>query len=193
MSRQAQVNSVVRDQFPVFESDGYTKRSGETAFDTSLWVDGTLSSVSVSISEIGVSGEYEVTFIPNSLGTWVLEIAIPFNRQRWAETVLVGLDQGEAQLNVAYDGDTGILYMDAWLDRDGTAIPQSELSSCAVSIFDPAGGLMFTSSSTSPGTDGKFRMQQTIGLTSERSYSAVVTIEDSRGAVKTSQAFSTAG
>ena len=71
--------SIVVDHFPVFNWDGETRVSGETSFSVLLWRNAELSSESVSISEIGTTGEYSVSFNPSDPGFWVLEIAIGYN------------------------------------------------------------------------------------------------------------------
>lgn len=80
MSRQAKTNELVTDQFPVFELDGYTKRSGETDFTVSIWRDGVESAVVVSIVEIAASGEYKLSFTPDASGYWYIEILVGYNK-----------------------------------------------------------------------------------------------------------------
>ena len=193
MRRQVQINSVVTDQFPIWESDGYTKKSGETVFLARLWKDGVSSSNTVTITEIGNTGEYLIQFVPDEMGFWLIEVTIDYNKQVWQGQFDVGSDQGEAQLNVAYDDDTSDLYMDVWLDRDGTSILASELVSCSVELYDSNGTLLFTSNSASADADGRFRMSENLSLISDRAYSAKVTVTDIRGTVETNQAFTTAG
>lgn len=191
MSRQVQINSLVIDQFPVWESDGFTKRSGETVFTSNLWNDGVPSVLPVAISEIGVSGEYQASFTPDSMGMWLLEILIPYNEQVWFQLFDVGSDQGEAQLIVAFEDGTNTLYMDIWLDRDGTSVLASDLVSCSIEVFDPTGVSLFTENSVTPDSDGKFRISRVQSLASNRTYSAQVSVTDSRGTVITSQSFTT--
>jgi hypothetical protein len=85
MSRDVKIGETVVDQFPVFDTDGYTKKSGETVFTKSLWVNGAPSGQTVTISEIGSSGEYEVGFTPNAEGYWALQILIDYNKDVWGE------------------------------------------------------------------------------------------------------------
>lgn len=84
MSRQIEAGETVIDQFPVFEWDGYTKKSGETVFTTSLWKDGVSQpALPVTISEIGASGEYKVDFEPDDSGFWLLQVLIDYNKDVW--------------------------------------------------------------------------------------------------------------
>jgi hypothetical protein len=83
MARQVKTDVLVVDQFPVFEDDGYTKKSGETLFTPRIWLDGSPQAVPVSISEIGVSGEYKVEFTPNANGFWRVTVLIDYNKDIW--------------------------------------------------------------------------------------------------------------
>ena len=80
MTRQINLGDLVVDQFPVFNFDGYTKRSGETSFTKTVWKDGVVQSNPVSIAEIGSSGEYKWQFTPNSVGWWKVEVVVDFNK-----------------------------------------------------------------------------------------------------------------
>lgn len=191
MSRQVQISSLAIDQFPVWELDGYSKKSGETVFTTTLWRDGVVSLIPVTIAEIGVSGEYRASFTPNLRGLWILEVKVPYNGQVWGQTFDVGSDHAESQLIVAYEETTDTLYMDVWLDRDGTSVPSAELVSCSIEVFDPDGVSVFTASSNLPDPDGKFRMSRVQILLDNRTYGARILVVDVRGPVTTSQAFTT--
>jgi len=82
-SRQIRVGDPVVDHFPVFDLDGYTKKSGETTFTSVLWKDGIESAVSVSISEISSSGEYKVSFTPDTIGVWSVQVFVNYNKDWW--------------------------------------------------------------------------------------------------------------
>lgn len=79
MTRQVKVGDTVIDQFPVFDFDGYSKVSGQTSFDTEVWKDGVAQGTSVTISEIGSSGEYKISLIPDSPGWWKVEVDVNYN------------------------------------------------------------------------------------------------------------------
>jgi hypothetical protein len=54
--------------------DWMTKISGQAAnYTCTIWCDGVVSAVVGVVSEIGVSGEYLVTFTPTAEGHWVVE------------------------------------------------------------------------------------------------------------------------
>ena len=98
MSRQVKIGEVVVDSFPVFDLDGYSKKSGETFFTSVLRQDGIDSAVFVSISEIGVSGDYRINFTPDSVGVWMLDVFSDYSKEWWG---------GEY---VAMDGDISDVY-----------------------------------------------------------------------------------
>lgn len=85
MSREVKVSEEVVDQFPVFDLDGYTKKSGETSFTKTIWQNGSVrSDIPVTISEIGSSpGEYKVSWTPDSVGFWMVEVDINYNKDVW--------------------------------------------------------------------------------------------------------------
>jgi len=194
LSIEGQVGIDIIDLFPVWQLDGYTKKSGETSFDVTLWKDGIVNSATVTITETMSSGMYEARFIPDELGFWYLEVKIPYNGQVWKGEYNIGLDHPEAQMNVAYDDDTSILYMSVWMDREGESVEASELVSCEVKLYDVTGdSLLFTATSSTVKTDGRFHLQETLGLVSDRTYSAIVEVTDSRGTARTYQEFTTIG
>lgn len=84
-SREVEVGSAVLDQFPAFENDGYSKRSGLSAGDFSsiVFLNGAIVILPVTISEIGISGEYCVSFTPSTVGLYELQVLIDFNKQIW--------------------------------------------------------------------------------------------------------------
>ena len=65
-----------------FELDGYTKRSGLTSsdFTITLFKNGISDSTPVSISEIGISGEYRVNVTFTTDGFYSLQILIHFSK-----------------------------------------------------------------------------------------------------------------
>jgi len=83
MARHVTLGTEASDQFPVLEADGYTKKSGETAFVKKLWKNGDPQALPVTITEIGTSGEYEINFTPDTIGFWSLEVLIDYNKQLW--------------------------------------------------------------------------------------------------------------
>lgn len=76
MGREVPVNIEVVDQFPVYDTDGYTRISGMVQGDFTIIVyyNGVVQvAYPVTITEIS-SGEYKTTFTPNAVGFWVVVI-----------------------------------------------------------------------------------------------------------------------
>jgi hypothetical protein len=85
MSRVVPVGDPVIDQFPVFDLDGWSKVSGRTDFTATIWKDGVVQVIPVTIAEIGTSGEYKIEWTPTSFGYWRAEVLIGYNKERWGE------------------------------------------------------------------------------------------------------------
>jgi len=88
MNRDVPINELVIDQFPAFENDGYTKRSGLSVgsgdFTPQLYFNGALDATPVTIAEIGTLGDYKVSFTPTQAGYYELQVLIDFNKDIWA-------------------------------------------------------------------------------------------------------------
>ncbi len=82
-AREIRVGIPAVDHFPAFEPDGFTKRSGLSAFTVSVFRDGAVDPLSVTIVEISSTGEYSVNFTPNAIGYWVVQVQIDFNGDIW--------------------------------------------------------------------------------------------------------------
>jgi hypothetical protein len=81
--REVLINVPVVDQFAAFENDGWNKRTGlvqPADFVEVVWNDAVVSAQAVTITEIGTSGEYAVSFTPNAAGLWVVQILVDFNK-----------------------------------------------------------------------------------------------------------------
>jgi hypothetical protein len=85
MSRQVETSEPVQDNFSAFENDGYTKRSGLTApdFTVTVYKDGAPLALSVTITEIGSTGEYMVELTPAVDGFYSVQILIDFSKEIW--------------------------------------------------------------------------------------------------------------
>ena len=153
MGRLVKVDTVVTDQFPVWEPDGVTKKSGETVFTKRIWQNGNVSVQPVVITEIGTSGEYEVTFTPNAEGFWIVEVTIPYNDDVWFGEYTA--TRGEPMFGSSFstDGTTGEFGI--WLDLDGVRF--TGLDSMTAEVRDASGGLVTGLSGTGPSGDGVFR------------------------------------
>ena len=96
MLRTAKVSEEVIEQFAVFDTDGYTKLTGQAGSCTAtLWKDGVESAVSVTIAEIGTTGEYTAKFTPDAAALWVLEVEDSTHRVWRAEVEVRAADVGD--------------------------------------------------------------------------------------------------
>lgn len=77
MSRTGVKDAAVTVQFPLRQrNDPATKLSGRAAgFAGVVWLTGILDDISVTVSEIGATGEYKAVFTPDAVGLWELEVA----------------------------------------------------------------------------------------------------------------------
>jgi hypothetical protein len=85
ISREVEIGSAALDQFPAFENNGYSKRSGLGVgdFTSTVFLNGAVVVLPVTISEIGSSGEYRTSFVPAAGGLYEVQVLIDFNKQIW--------------------------------------------------------------------------------------------------------------
>ena len=85
MTREIETGGLAIDQFPAFENDGYSKRSGlgPGDFVSTVFRNSAIISLAVTIQEIGASGEYKVSFTPPGDGLYELQVLIGFNKEIW--------------------------------------------------------------------------------------------------------------
>lgn len=85
MVREVQRTVAVVDQFPVFEPDGHTKKSGLVAgnFTSEVFQEGVVVPLSVTVTEIGATGEYKTSFTPGGHGLYELQVKNDYNDEIW--------------------------------------------------------------------------------------------------------------
>ena len=85
MIREVETGTAVIDQFPAFENDGFTKRSGllAAAFTSTVYRNGVIVVLPVTITEVGSTGEYKTSFTPALDGLHEVQVLIDFNKQIW--------------------------------------------------------------------------------------------------------------
>jgi hypothetical protein len=83
--REIERNVAAIDQFPVFEPDGHTKKSGLLAgnFTSTVFQEGVVVAVVVTITEIGATGEYKTSFTPTGQGLYELQVKNDYNDEIW--------------------------------------------------------------------------------------------------------------
>lgn len=177
MSRYTTLGEEIVDQFSVWASNGYDKVSGVTSFDVSLWFEGVPSVRPVVISEIGVSGEYKVSFTPNTVGSWVLEVKIPSNLDVWGGEykVVRGKEEDiEMRFSIADDGNE--ITMLCWTEIDGqrTLIP----TSCSAKIIGEVGEVKDLGTNNSPDANGAFSFVTDSDLDPHTPYYVAISMTD---------------
>ena len=85
MIYEVKTGTATVDQFPAFEDDGFTKRSGLSGgdFTAKVWRNSAVIALPVSISEIDADGDYSVSVTPASDGLYRVEVLIGFNKEIW--------------------------------------------------------------------------------------------------------------
>lgn len=85
MTREVERNAPVVDQFPVFESDGHTKKSGLLAgnFTSEVFRQGAVVALPVTVTEIGTTGEYKTSFTPTDYDLYELQVKNDHNNDIW--------------------------------------------------------------------------------------------------------------
>lgn len=145
---------VVIDQFPVWDWDGHTKVSGHAVFNISLWKNGAPSAQPVTVEEIGTSGEYRVTFTPDSEGVWACEVINTYNWDSWFGEYQAALPKIDIQASMA-DNNTEAVFA-LWVEQDGAR--QTDFDSIEAAVKDSEGNTVhdFGGNST-PTADGVYR------------------------------------
>jgi len=189
MPRKVLLGPIV-DQFPIYELDGIHKHSGGSAYTVTIWKDGVEQAIDYTITEIGTSGEYTFEFTPDDVGYWVAEVIIAYNTEVYAgEYDVYETDPAQALFNAAYD--SGTLYLEAWLDRQGISVPAADLVSCQVDVYEQDGSLLVSSTSAAPRLNGRFSMTESVVLLDDKPYNVSVSVTDALGTITTYHAFTT--
>lgn len=92
MTREVATGSAAIDQFPAFEDNGVAKRTGLLPgdFAPTVFRDGAVVVLPVTITEIAATGEYRTSFTPDANGFYELHVLIVFNGEtRFARYVSV--------------------------------------------------------------------------------------------------------
>ncbi len=156
MTIQVPLGDVAKDNFPIFEADGYTKKSGETSFTTTIRKDSVVQAIASSIAEDGTTGEYVFSFTPDTKGSWSVEVLIDYNKDIWYGefAVGVGVEAIVFQASMADDGVTAVFGI--WIEENG--VRRTDITSMSAVLKDTAGGTIINmGTNTTPTVDGIFR------------------------------------
>lgn len=134
-------NDQVKDQISVYDDTGVAKISGLTLvggdFTVTVWLDGVPDALPVSITEIGVSGEYLVEFTPNLEGTWIVEVVVNPIQEAFKITAVAGGAVDLSTILTQNDRILGLLHNNSILDNQ-TYDSQGQLLTARLRIFDDA-------------------------------------------------------
>jgi hypothetical protein len=96
------------------------------------------------------------------------------------------------RLGVAYDDLTDRLIVEVTLSRQGQPMPAAELAGAQIDVYDSDDNLIFTVSDLAPDSLGVFRMlKDAPGLTADRLYYVLVTVDTTAGQVTANKGFHT--
>ena len=125
----------VRDHFPLISlDDGYSKKSGEMVFTSYLWKDNAVSAVPVTVAEIGSSGEYGVSFTPDSEGVWSVQVLADYNKDLWGSEYLAATG-GQQDVVDMLKRLLGLSQENIFIDNTDFD-PDTQLVTSRVRIFD---------------------------------------------------------
>lgn len=132
---QASVGDTFIDQFSAFEDDGVAKRSGLQAVDftVTVWMNGAVKSTTTTITEIGTSGEYKISFTVDMAGTWKVEVRLNFSGEILYSVCQVGAGGGPTGVQRLL----GLMHENAVIDKQ-LYDAQGQLVSARLRVFDSA-------------------------------------------------------
>jgi hypothetical protein len=179
MTRSIKLGDTATDQFPVWHLTTVgTKVSGETAFTKRLWKDGVVDSETVTVAEIGSTGEYKVTFTPDDVGFWGLEIIPDYNSDSWYNEYEVV--KPTLNIRASISGDDTTINVAIWFDQNGE--PRTDLDGMAAEIIDQDGTQIVDMGSDAPNSEGISEFSAASGLlTADTPY--LVKVTASKGSV----------
>jgi hypothetical protein len=168
MTRKIVLGEKFTGQFPVYESDGYTKKTGETTFTATVWKNAIEQVAAVTITEIGTSGEYKVQFTPNDAGIWEISVLIDYNKQIWFEQFEAGQLQVDWGMSAADDASN--LNIAVWLEHEGERITNVTSVAAVIRELDGTQVVDLGTDST-PTTEGVFSFSTAItNITANTAY-----------------------
>lgn len=121
--RELQRDVAAVDQFSALEADGYNKRTGlalPADFTVTVWLNGAVSALTPTITEIGTSGEYRLDFTPTADGLLIVEVLIDFSKDLLRfryEVVEAKTNQQARKLDLAATAGPGAAVTGSLLDR----------------------------------------------------------------------------
>lgn len=172
MARRVTVDVLVHDSFNVLAADGITKVTGlvqATDFAITVFRDGAVvTPFTVTVTEIGTTGEYDVQFTPDQIGYW--EVHIESTTQTPNRRF-----EGEYQVESVQDGALpGQVFHDRVTDDRGNGLPY-----VTVEVFEADTANLLATTTTA--YDGSFQ----IALTGTLALATLVDVRFSGGGIQT--------
>jgi len=143
MSREVKTGAAVVDHFPVYEDDGFTKHSGlgPGDFVSTVYLNSSPIGLTVSITEIGSSGEYQCLFVPPVDGVYDIEIFNYFSEEIWWSQYISHEEESSTLLLSVQEELTrvlGLLHYNAMVDKQ-LYDEFVQLTDCRLRVFDTPG------------------------------------------------------
>lgn len=120
MTRAVDLGESITDHFPVWDLDGVTKKSGESSFAVTLWLDGNVTTEPHSIIEINTSGEYRLKFTPTAEGVYSAEVIPDYSGDAFVAEYQVRKPALKFGLSAADDNTTATFAV--WADLRGERV-----------------------------------------------------------------------
>jgi hypothetical protein len=169
MSRELPVNIGATDQFPVWEPDGSgQKHSGLVIgdFTVTIFKDGVeQTAYAYGIAEIGVLGEYRLTWTPDDTGFWLVEVLIDYNLQAWYGEYDV-VDASQSDIYEMVRRALGLMHENIFIDSTSYDA-DGQLVAGRVRLFDSKADTELATDGGEPppgGTDPQHLDEYTIGV-----------------------------
>ncbi len=153
MNQIIDLGSNLVDHFAVFEIDGYTKKTGETVFTTTVWKGGVVTAITSSIAEIGSTGEYALTLTPTSAGKWSAEVIVDYNKAVYG--VEFEVKKADVEICFAAADDDTTTRFSVWMERDGERLTDFDSVAATLKASDGSTVVSLTTD-TADTADGLF-------------------------------------
>jgi hypothetical protein len=120
----------------VYEADGVTPHTGllDAAFTKTVWRDGAVVALAVTVVEIGTSGTYRASCTPTSAGAYALRITNSYNDDALGAEAQVAVPDA---LGITGSDDGTTITLAVWVARAGVRL--TDVTSVAAIIRTTAG------------------------------------------------------
>ena len=130
----------MKDPFAAFEDDGVSKRSGLTLgggdFTVTVLKDCVPDALTVTITEVGVTGQYCLEYTPPTEGFWTVEVHIDFSDDILCSEASVGQAADLLTVIVNLERVLGLLHMNSMVDNQEFVDGNDQLTKWRLRHFD---------------------------------------------------------